>query len=99
MFNYKNLKADEFLELLSQTSDAQIIDVRTKKEYLSGHMEGAINIPITNKDELLSLDKDKTYFLHCRVGGRSAIAAYHLTVAGYPKVYNLNDTYQALITK
>lgn len=52
-----------------------IIDVRTKEEFESGHVDGAINIDFCREDleEVLSkLDKSKKYGVYCRSGARSS---------------------------
>ena len=55
-----------------------VIDVRTPEEFKAGHVPGAVNIDIGDKDfdkKVEALDKDKTYVVHCQRGGRSARAA------------------------
>jgi rhodanese-related sulfurtransferase len=69
---------------------AVLVDVRTPEEFASGHLEGAINIPV---DELSmrkgELKKDAELVLYCRSGARSARGQALLKEAGYPKVHNL----------
>ena len=96
MGTYTNLKAEQFLNTFNNTDNAQIIDVRTEREFKEKHIEGAVNIPGTEKARLLNLDKNKIYFLHCRVGGRSAMAAHTMATNGYT-VYNLNDNIEEVL--
>ena len=52
-----------------------IIDVRTKEEFESGHVSGAINIDFYREDleeVLAKLDKGKKYGVYCRSGARSS---------------------------
>jgi|APSaa5957512622_1039677.scaffolds.fasta_scaffold375853_1 phage shock protein E len=52
-----------------------VIDVRTKEEFESGHVEGAINIDFYREDlkeVLAKLDKSKKYGVYCRSGARSS---------------------------
>lgn len=91
MLTYQNLTAESFAEQLSTSHDGVLLDVRSEREYLEKHLKGAINIPVTEKEELLRLDKARTYFVHCRVGGRSAVAAHLMIQEGFEHVYNLND--------
>lgn len=62
---------------------AIIVDVRTPAEFASGHLEGAVNIPV---DALASrvgeLPADKTVIVYCRSGRRSAAAASFLEEQG-----------------
>lgn len=87
---YKNLKLEEFEKQLMNDSEAVILDTRTNAEYRSGHLQNAINIP-NIKENLTSLDPEKHYYVHCRSGGRSAIASQILSRSGFKYVYNLND--------
>ena len=81
-------------ELIAKPDDAPIvIDVRTPEEFAEGHIEGAINIDFkaaTFKDELAKLDKDKTYLMHCRSGGRSTSAKPVFEELGFKSVYHLD---------
>ncbi|MDO5047218.1 MAG: rhodanese-like domain-containing protein [Anaerococcus sp.] len=66
----------------------QLIDVRTKAEYDSGHIEGAINIPFEQiLDNLDKIDKTKPALLYCRSNNRSQIAKLALKSVGYDFVY------------
>ncbi|PHR55274.1 MAG: sulfurtransferase [Arcobacter sp.] len=63
---------------------AMIIDVRSKKEYNKGHIEGSVNIPIAYVDKMYnSLPRDKELVVYCRSGSRSAIAARLLREQGW----------------
>ncbi len=51
----------------------QVVDVRTPEEYAKGHLPEAINIPHNEfiaKAQRGELDKNVTYHLYCRSGGR-----------------------------
>jgi rhodanese-related sulfurtransferase/nucleotide-binding universal stress UspA family protein len=55
--------------------NAALVDVRSKSEYASGHLEGAINIPLEQVDG--QVDKLKAFpqvVVYCRSGNRSAHA-------------------------
>ena len=63
-----------FKESFQNSSNAVLLDVRTPEEYLSGTLEGAINMDYYAPDfesKITSLDKDKEYFVFCRSGNRS----------------------------
>ncbi|MDX2011050.1 MAG: rhodanese-like domain-containing protein [Myxococcaceae bacterium] len=69
---------------------AVLVDVRTPEEFASGHIEGAINIPVDQLDARKGeLKKDAELVLYCRSGARSARGQALLKEAGYPKVHNL----------
>lgn len=68
---------------------AQIIDVRTKEEYQSGHIRGSVNIPLQNLSNNLSkIKKDKPVIICCASGVRSASAKSILNSLSYAEVYN-----------
>ena len=77
-----------FSELLK--NGAVIIDVRSKGEFDSGHIDGAINIPVDQLSNNLNKlkDKNKTIITCCASGMRSAAAKSMLKANGYTNVYN-----------
>ncbi len=77
-----------FSELMK--NGAVIIDVRSKREFDGGHIDGSINIPVdelTNNLNKLK-DKGKTIIACCASGMRSASATSILKANGYTQVYN-----------
>lgn len=75
-----------YRELVDQ--GAMIIDVRTKAEYASGHIKGAINIPLDQIDASVKKikAKNKMVITCCRSGRRSGIAADILNRKGVKAV-------------
>lgn len=76
------------LESVMAEKEYIIVDVRTKEEYETSHVVGAINIPYDEIDEDVNLDKDKNIFVYCKSGTRSKIAFNELSELGYT-VYDL----------
>jgi phage shock protein E len=71
---------------------ALLLDVRTASEFSSGHIEGAINIPVQELEARLATlpaKKDQDIVVYCRSGRRSAKAKELLEKAGFTKVHNL----------
>jgi phage shock protein E len=71
---------------------SQLIDVRTPKEYNSGHLVNAVNIHLYDKDfteRINKLDKNKTVYVYCKVGGRSAEAVEALSANGFVHIVEL----------
>ena len=90
--NVKHIDAIEFKNELSSTSNSILLDVRTPEEYAKGHIPNAININVLDNSfnsEIKSLDKSKTIFVYCKVGGRSADAAIKLADNGFKKITDL----------
>jgi rhodanese-related sulfurtransferase len=69
---------------------AIILDVRSKAEFDSGHIKGAINISVDTLNNNLSKLKDKNtpIITCCASGMRSASAKNILKSKGYVEVYN-----------
>jgi len=77
----------DFKELLTQ--GAQLIDVRTPNEFKTGHLKGALNIPLqTLQSHFSKIKKDKPVITYCASGMRSAAAKNMLQAKGFGEVYN-----------
>jgi rhodanese-related sulfurtransferase len=90
---YQDLPATDFQGQLAANRDAVILDVRTKDEFKSGHIAGAENLNVMDSSfskKLAVLDKNKSYYVYCRSGGRSGKACSLMTEQGFNKVYNLD---------
>lgn len=70
-----------------------IIDVRTPEEFNSGHVQGALNIPVESADftqQVSTLDPSLTYAIYCRSGNRSEVATAEMANMGFMHLYDLN---------
>ena len=73
-----------------------IIDVRTSKEFQSGHLEKSINIEWQDILSIYSnIEKSEKIYLYCRSGNRSKKATEILSEAGFLNVENLGSITQA----
>ena len=73
---------------------ALLVDVRSPAEYSTGHLNGAINMPMQQLDSLIGSqvkDKDQVILLHCQSGARSGMAKNRLHALGYTQVHNLGS--------
>lgn len=72
------------------TKGAVILDVRTKGEYATGHIQGSVNIPLDQISSVLTQikDKNKPLITCCASGVRSASAMRFLNSNGYTNVQN-----------
>ena len=78
----------------------QVLDVREPAEFISGTIEGALNIPrgilepaadlqyAGRREELA--DRNKKWLLFCASSGRSAMAAVVLQDMGFKNIKNIN---------
>lgn len=68
------INSEELHDQLQQESTLVVVDVRTQTEYEAGHIDGAVNVPITElKSGLASLElqKDRPVVAVCRSAHRS----------------------------
>ncbi len=88
-FGVARISGPEARQLVDQ--GALLLDVRTPAEFSSGHIEGAINIPIGDlKSRLNELDQANAgIVVYCQSGGRSAIAKKMLERNGFENVHDL----------
>lgn len=77
----------DYAQLLKE--GAVVVDVRSPGEFASGHVKGAINIPLDRLAKDAKKIKAKGAILTCCASGmRSASAASQLRSMGYQQVYN-----------
>ncbi len=72
--------------------DFVILDVRTEQEYQNGHLENAVLMNFFStqfKEQLNGLDRNRTYLVYCKMGGRSKIAQKRMEKLGFTTVYNV----------
>ncbi len=79
--------------MLINRSDAIVVDVREKKEFESGHIVGAINIPLAKLDQRvteLKKHQKKPVIVVCKLGQHSAEASKKIQKAGHEEVFKLS---------
>lgn len=72
-------------------SDARLIDVRSHHEFVSGHVDGAFNLPLDRFNQEIQRvvpDKKTPVILYCRSGARSGHALGVMRQLGYEQVFN-----------
>ena len=83
---------DEAKALMEESEGYILLDVRTKEEYESGYIPGAINIPLSdiNENVVSSLpDKSQMILVYCRSGNRSRQASDKLSRLGYTNIIEI----------
>ena len=92
----ENIKAQDFMSLNSKF-DINILDVRSKNEYLSGSVDGSLNIPLINlTDNLDKLNSNKRSYIYCKGGYRSMIASSILNSKGINDITNIIGGYDSI---
>ncbi|GAB7388408.1 rhodanese-like domain-containing protein [Bacillaceae bacterium] len=81
---------EELRDRMRNSDECLLIDVREPHEFCSGHIPGAINIPLSQLRQRLSeIPHDKEIILYCRSGMRSRQAAKILQKRGIGRLYHL----------
>lgn len=83
------IEATDLKTRLDQRDPVQLIDVRTSGEFASGHIAGAINVPIQQfRSSLptLPIDRTRPVIAICQTAHRSPPAVRLLTQAGFAAV-------------
>ena len=78
---------------LQENPEIIILDLRTDDEFELFYIEGAVNIDATAKYfafEISSLDKGKTYLIHCHSGERSLTALAEFKTQGFENIIHMD---------
>jgi rhodanese-related sulfurtransferase len=87
------ISGSDLRKAISQGEKITILDVRTRREYRSGHVPGAVLLPY---DRVVAAPNDvpgkdsKMIVVYCEIGARSALARRALVQAGFSNVLQLN---------
>lgn len=86
----KMITAHDLKKGLDQEEDWFILDVRSKEEYESGHIEGCINVYAgILPQQINKIPRDKPIAVYCKSGTRSSFASSILLRNGYNNVHNM----------
>ena len=87
----ESISAKELHTLFKDDASLAVYDVRKESEFNSEHMEGANLTSLDFIDQhIAEFPKDKTFYIHCRTGYRSVIAASILKAHGYHKIIDID---------
>ena len=88
--SYQQITQEEAKEMMD-SQEVIILDVREQDEYDSGHIPGAVLLPVGSINETTAAevipDKDSTVLVYCRSGNRSKTASSALAEFGYTNIY------------
>ena len=87
---YQQITQEDAKEMMD-TQEVIILDVREQAEYDSGHIPGAVLLPVGTIDETTAAEvipeKDSKVLVYCRSGNRSKTASAALADLGYTNIY------------
>ena len=71
----KSISSQKFVDTL-KLNTIKVLDVRRITEYETKHIEGVTNLPLSKiRKEIINLNTNDTFYIHCAGGYRSVIAA------------------------
>lgn len=88
---FKSVGNEEFAQIISKKK-VQVVDVRTSKEFETGHLKNAVNMDVMKAEfntQIEQLKKKAPVAVYCKSGKRSKMAAKKLASLGY-EVYELD---------
>lgn len=91
--NVKNISGNDAASLIRDTKDLVILDVRSKSEYQTGHINGSKLMPaneIASRITELEKFRGKPILVHCASGGRSPKAVNVLLKNKFSPIYHMN---------
>lgn len=94
----KNISVDEAARLIKSDTNVVVLDIRTPREFEAGHIKGATNINFNDKEfakRIATLDKNKTYIIHCQGGGRSGRACEQIKTLYFKNMLHMNQGFGA----
>ena len=86
------ISAEDAKKKMDEDKSIILVDVRTKEEFNEAHIENAVLLTLDTINAMAPSvipDKNATYYIYCRSGNRSAIAASELVIMGYMNVYDM----------
>jgi rhodanese-related sulfurtransferase/glyoxylase-like metal-dependent hydrolase (beta-lactamase superfamily II) len=86
----ERITANSAAEQLAASPGPLMLDVRTMPEWSVAHVNGAVNLPLSQLSERAAeLPPDRPLIIYCASGYRSAIATSLLSRKGLPQVANM----------
>ena len=95
----QNLSLNEIKEIMKNNDNAILVDVRSRQEYLEGHLNGSVNIPLYELEQCCERtlkDKEAIIIVYCQYGARSKKAIMLLKRHGYRNLYHLKGGVDAI---
>ena len=85
-------EAANLIEKRKGDSNFVILDIRTPREFKSGHLSNAVLIDFYSRafaEKLSRLDKKKAYLIYCRTGNRSTQSLVLFDKLKFEKIYHM----------
>ena len=84
------MSAEKLHQRIVEGPELTLVDVRAKREFMTGHINGAINIPFPDlRTRYRELDPIVPTMVICNTGHRSSLATSMLKQYGFKEVWNV----------
>jgi hydroxyacylglutathione hydrolase len=87
-----DVEADELMMDIPYDENLVVVDVRRPVEFANGHIKGALNLPLNDLIDPLSMaiiEENQNLYVHCEGGYRSAIASSLIKRQGFHNLRNV----------
>ncbi|CAN2041904.1 putative Rhodanese domain-containing protein [Candidatus Magnetomoraceae bacterium gMMP-15] len=89
-----SLSAEELKAMIDSGQKFDLIDIRSIQEYLSGHIPGAVSMPLSQiAYRFRELNQKTPTVVYCRIGVTSNYAVQYLSKLGFLNLYDLRNGY------
>ena len=89
-----NVGVREAERLIEENQDLQVVDVRPRSSYRSGHLPGATRVSCrggsVDEEAAAGLDRGKPILVYCDGGFRSRLSLSAFEKAGFEQIYHLH---------
>lgn len=90
----ETISVDDFEHIYKKDQSIDILDVRKPGEWEAEHISSAQHFALDFMNNNMSaIDKETTYYMHCRSGYRSTVAASILKARGFENLINVQGKF------
>jgi len=94
----ETISVDQFANAYKKEAGFKVLDVRKPGEWNGEHIDGAQNFPLDYINQKMGeIDQEQNYYLHCRSGYRSTVAASILKSRAFNKLTNVQGAFTDII--
>jgi len=89
---------EKFEEIHTNNPSIQVLDVRKPSEWEGAHVKNSLNFALDFINKHISeVDKETIYYMHCRSGYRSTVAASILKARGFENMVNVQAKFDDIV--
>ncbi|MEO0726409.1 MAG: MBL fold metallo-hydrolase [Bacteroidota bacterium] len=94
----ESIDAETFAKVYRDDKKVKVLDVRKPGEWSSEHLESAQHFALDYINQQMNeVSPHEMYYLHCRSGYRSTVAASILKARGFHQLVNVQDKFTSII--